>query len=281
MPPSRDIARLLEIMAALRTPGSGCPWDLEQNFATIAPYTIEEAYEVADAIARGDLDDLREELGDLLLQVVFHARMAQEQGAFEFGDVVQTLTEKLVRRHPHVFGDTRDLTPDAVKGLWERIKSEERAQKANGQSGKDGKAKGKAEGQPDREGALAGVPVTLPALTRALKLQAKAGKVGFDWNDPLAVLAKIREEADEIEAELAIGNRAAASAEVGDLLFAVVNLARHLDADPEATLRATNRKFERRFAAIERALAARGKTPQEATLKEMDALWDAAKAAEK
>jgi ATP diphosphatase len=277
MTPSRDITRLLEIMAALRTPGSGCPWDLEQNFATIAPYTIEEAYEVADAIARGDLDDLREELGDLLLQVVFHARMAQEQGAFEFGDVVQTLTEKLVRRHPHVFGDTRDLTPDAVKGLWERIKSEERAQKANGQSGKEGKAEGKA----DREGALAGVPVALPALTRALKLQAKAGKVGFDWNDPRAVLAKIREEADEIEAELSAGDGAAAGAEVGDLLFAVVNLARHLDADPEATLRATNRKFERRFAAIERALAELGKSPTDATLAEMDALWDAAKAAEK
>jgi nucleoside triphosphate diphosphatase len=277
MTPSRDITRLLEIMAALRTPGTGCPWDLEQNFATIAPYTIEEAYEVADAIARGDLDDLREELGDLLLQVVFHARMAQEQGAFEFGDVVQTLTEKLVRRHPHVFGDTRDLTPDAVKGLWERIKSEERAQKANGQSGKEGKA----EGQADHEGALAGVPVTLPALTRALKLQAKAGKVGFDWNDPHAVLAKIREEADEIEAELADGNRMAAGAEVGDLLFAVVNLARHLDADPEATLRATNRKFERRFAAIEQALAQLGKSPTDATLAEMDALWDAAKSAEK
>jgi ATP diphosphatase len=277
MRPSRDVARLLEIMAALRTPGTGCPWDLEQNFATIAPYTIEEAYEVADAIARGDLDDLREELGDLLLQVVFHARIAQEQGAFEFGDVVQTLTEKLVRRHPHVFGDARDLTPDAVKGLWERIKSEERAQKANGQSGKEGKTEGKA----DREGALAGVPVTLPALTRALKLQAKAGKVGFDWNDPRAVLAKIREEADEIEAELSAGDGAAAGAEVGDLLFAVVNLARHLDADPEATLRATNRKFERRFAAIERALAELGKSPTDATLAEMDALWDAAKAAEK
>jgi ATP diphosphatase len=277
MTPSRDITRLLEIMAALRTPGTGCPWDLEQNFATIAPCTIEEAYEVADAIARGDLDDLREELGDLLLQVVFHARIAQEQGAFEFGDVVQTLTEKLVRRHPHVFGDARDLTPDAVKGLWERIKSEERAQKANGQSGKEGKTEGKA----DREGALAGVPVTLPALTRALKLQAKAGKVGFDWNDPRAVLAKIREEADEIEAELSAGDGAAAGAEVGDLLFAVVNLARHLDADPEATLRATNRKFERRFAAIERALAELGKSPTDATLAEMDALWDAAKAAEK
>jgi nucleoside triphosphate diphosphatase len=268
MTPSRDITRLLEIMAALRTPGTGCPWDLEQNFATIAPYTIEEAYEVADAIARGDLEHLREELGDLLLQVVFHARMAQEQGAFEFGDVVQTLTEKLVRRHPHVFGEARGLTPDAVKGLWERIKTEEKAQKGNGQGEQEA-------------GALAGVPVALPALTRALKLQAKAGKVGFDWNDPRAVLSKIREEADEIEAELSAGNRTAAGAEVGDLLFAVVNLARHLDADPEATLRATNRKFERRFAAIERALAQRGKAPTDATLAEMDALWEAAKSAEK
>jgi ATP diphosphatase len=270
MTPSRDIARLIDIMAALRTPGSGCPWDLEQNFATIAPYTIEEAYEVADAIVRGDLDDLRDELGDLLLQVVFHARMAQEQGAFDFGDVVQALTEKLVRRHPHVFGDARGLTPKAVEGLWERIKAQERAQKSPGRGRREGAA-----------GALAGVPVGLPALTRALKLQAKAGKVGFDWNDPLAVLAKIREEADEIEAELAAGRRAAAAAELGDLLFAMVNLARHLDVDPEATLRATNRKFEQRFAAIERALAARGKTPQAATLEEMEALWNAAKASEK
>jgi nucleoside triphosphate diphosphatase len=273
MTPARDITRLLEIMAALRTPGTGCPWDLEQNFETIAPYTIEEAYEVADAIARGDLADLREELGDLLLQVVFHARMAQEQGAFEFGDVVQTLTEKLIRRHPHVFGDAQGLTPEGVKGLWERIKSEEKAQKekANGQGGDAASA----------AGALAGVPVALPALTRALKLQAKAGKVGFDWNDPFAVLAKIREEANEIEAELSAGDHAAAAAEVGDLLFAVVNLARHLDADPEATLRATNRKFERRFAAIEGALAQQGKSPLDATLAEMDALWDAAKSAEK
>ena len=219
-----------EIMAALRTPGTGCPWDLEQNFATIAPYTIEEAYEVADAIARGDLADLREELGDLLLQVIFHARMAQEQGAFDFADVVETLSEKLIRRHPHVFGEARDLAPQAVKDLWERIKREERAQKANGRRASSG-------------GALAGVPVALPAVTRALKLQAKAGKVGFDWNDPLAVLAKIREEADEIEAEIAAGDRAAAAGEVGDLLFAVVNLARHLDVDPEATLRATNRQI--------------------------------------
>src|SRR5690349_12028754 len=239
--PSRDISRLIEIMAALRTPVTGCPWDLEQNFSTIAPYTIEEAYEVADAIARGDLDDLRDELGDLLLQVVFHARMAQEQGAFDFADVVESLTAKLVRRHPHVFGEARGLTPKGVEGLWERIKAAERAEKAGSASGK--------------ETALAGVPVALPALTRALKLQAKAGKVGFDWNDPLAVLAKIREEADEIERELAAGDRATAAAEVGDLLFAVVNLARHIDADPEAVLRATNGKFERRFTAIKRALA--------------------------
>ena len=271
MTPSRDIARLLEIMAALRTPGTGCPWDLQQSFETIAPYTIEEAYEVADAIARGDLDDLRDELGDLLLQVVFHARMAQEQGAFDFADVVETLTAKLIRRHPHVFGDARGLSAEAVEDLWDQIKSQERAQKA--------KTNGQAEPKPD--GALAGVPVTLPALTRALKLQSKAGKVGFDWNDPLAVLAKIREEADEIEAEFAAGNRSTAAAEVGDLLFAVVNMARHLDADPEAALRASNWKFERRFAAIERALAARGKTPGEATLQEMDDLWNEAKAAER
>jgi nucleoside triphosphate diphosphatase len=266
MNPSRDIARLIEIMAALRTPGTGCPWDLQQSFETIAPYTIEEAYEVADAIARGDFDDLRDELGDLLLQVVFHSRMAQEQGVFDFADVVESLTAKLVRRHPHVFGDARGLTPKAVEGLWERIKSAERAEKGSGASG--------------GETALAGVPVGLPALTRALKLQAKAGKVGFDWNDPLAVLAKIREEADEIERELAAGDRTAAAAEVGDLLFAVVNLARHVDADPEAVLRATNGKFERRFTAIERALADRGKTPQTATLEEMEDLWNQAKAAE-
>jgi ATP diphosphatase len=267
MTPSRDIARLIEIMAALRTPKTGCPWDLEQDFASIAPYTLEEAYEVADAIARGDLADLREELGDLLLQVVFHARMAEEQGAFDFNDVVEAITEKLIRRHPHVFGDAKGLTPDGVKVLWDSIKAEEKAANANGKAA--------------AEGALAGVPVNLPALTRALKLQQKAGKVGFDWNDPLAVLAKIREEADEIEADLKAGRRSEAAAEVGDLLFALVNLARHLDADPEGMLRATNGKFERRFAAIEAALAEKGRKPQDATLAEMDALWDAAKAAEK
>jgi ATP diphosphatase len=271
MKASRDIATLIEIMAALRTPGSGCPWDLEQNFATIAPYTIEEAYEVADAVARGDMADLREELGDLLLQVAFHARMAEEANAFDFGDVVEAITAKLLRRHPHVFGETRGLSPDAVKELWERIKAEEKAERAD--------AAAPAAAAP--AGALAGVPLALPALTRALKLQAKAGQVGFDWNDPLAVLAKIREEADEIEAEIAAGRQDAAAGEVGDLLFAVVNLARHLKVDPEAALRQTNLKFERRFAAIEHALAARGKAPRDATLAEMDTLWDEAKAAER
>jgi nucleoside triphosphate diphosphatase len=260
--PSHDIARLIEIMAALRTPGSGCPWDLEQTFRSIAPYTLEEAYEVADAIARGDLEDLRDELGDLLLQVVYHARMAEEQGAFDFGDVVEGVTAKMVRRHPHVFADAEGKTVKAVEGLWERIKAEERTDKR------------------EPEGALAGVPVALPALTRALKLQNKAGRVGFDWNDPRSVLAKIREEADEIEAELDRADQAKVAAEVGDLLFAAVNLARHFGADPEDVLRQTNLKFERRFGSIERALAGRGKTAKDATLAEMGALWDAAKAAE-
>src|SRR6185436_4749430 len=269
MKPSRDIARLLEIMAALRTPQTGCPWDLEQTFSTIAPYTLEEAYEVADAIERGDLADLREELGDLLLQVVFHARMAEEQDAFDFGAVVEAITEKLLRRHPHVFGEAKGLSPKQVEGVWDRIKSEEKAERTI----RGGKA--------EDASALAGVPVAMPALTRALKLQAKAGKVGFDWNDPMAVLSKIREECDEIEAEIAADDRSKATTEVGDLLFAVVNLARHLDVDPEAALRGCNQKFVRRFAAIEQALEAQGKRPQDATLAEMDALWDAAKEAEK
>ena len=269
--PSRDIKRLLEIMAALRTPKTGCPWDLEQTFATIAPYTLEEAYEVADAIVRDNLADLREELGDLLLQVVFHARMAEEQGAFDFGDVVETITSKLLRRHPHVFGNVKGLNAKAVEGLWERIKTEEKRQKAGrGRSKTNGAAR-----------ALNGVPIGLPALTRALKLQQKAGKVGFDWNDPLAVLAKIREESDELRVEIATGNSKKAAGEVGDLLFAVVNLARHLKIDPEAAVRTTNIKFERRFAAIENALARTGKKPSSATLEEMDALWNAAKRAER
>jgi len=257
------IERLLAVMARLRDPDTGCPWDREQNFATIAPYTIEEAYEVAEAAERGAMPELKEELGDLLLQVAFHARMAEEQGAFDFGDVVQAITAKLIRRHPHVFADEDLTTPQDVEGLWERIKAQEKS----------------ADKAAAPENALAGVPVAFPALTRALKLQAKASKVGFDWNDPRAVLRKIREETDEIEAELdrAEMDPAATAAEVGDLLFAAVNLARHLKADPEAVLRRTNRKFERRFAAIEQDLAARGKSPQEATLAEMEALWQAAK----
>jgi ATP diphosphatase len=257
---------LIEIMAALRTPGAGCPWDLGQTFQTIAPYTLEEAYEVADAIGRGDLQDLRDELGDLLLQVVFHARMAEEQAAFDFGDVVQAITEKLIRRHPHVFGKAESRTPEAVKELWERIKADELANK---------------ETTAARPSALDGVPVTLPALTRAFKLQQKAARVGFDWTDQRAVLAKIREELEEIEGALDQGGVAEAATETGDLLFAVVNLARHLDADPEAVLRTTNRKFERRFVHIENALGTKGRTPSEASLEEMDELWNAAKTAEK
>jgi len=270
MEPSRDIARLIEIMAALRTPKTGCPWDLEQNFGTIAPYTIEEAYEVAEAIARDDVADLRDELGDLLLQVVFHARMAEEQGSFDFGDVVAAISEKLIRRHPHVFGDAQARAAGEVKGLWEEIKAKEKAERAA--------RRGEAVAS---EGALAGVPVGLPAMNRAQKLQAKASKVGFDWGESQAVLAKIREEVDEISTALAAGDRYSAGAEVGDLLFAVINLARHLDCDAEGSLRATNEKFERRFAFIERVLAAQGRSPTQATLAEMDGLWDAAKAAEK
>ena len=274
MTPSRDIARLIEIMAQLRMPVTGCPWDLEQNFATIAPYTIEEAYEVADAIARIHFDDLRDELGDLLLQVVYHARMAEEENEFAVGDVVEAITKKMIRRHPHVFADKNgNIAPAGVKRAWERIKAEEKAERAARRPRHEADA---------HSSLLSSVKAGLPALTRAMELQRKACTVGFDWNDPRAVLRKIREEADEIEAELdrAEINKVATAGEVGDLLFAVVNLARHLDADPEAVLRQTNLKFERRFAAIERALAARGKAPQEASLAEMDALWNEAKAAE-
>jgi ATP diphosphatase len=274
MQPSRDIRRLIDIMAALRAPGNGCPWDLEQTFATIVPYTLEEAYEVADAVERGDRADLREELGDLLLQVVFHARMAEEEGAFDFGDVVEAITRKLIRRHPHVFGDARDLTSDEVKRLWSRIKAEEKRERAV--------ARAAAGSPPSREaGVLSGAPLALPALTRALKLQQKAGKVGFDWNNARAVLAKLREEMDEVEAELDAGADDKVAGEVGDLLFAVANLARHLAVDPEQALRAANAKFERRFAHIEARLAAEGRAPEGATLAEMEALWEEAKRREK
>ena len=271
MTPSRDISRLIEIMTTLRTPGSGCPWDLEQNFATIAPYTIEEAYEVADAIARGDLDDLRDELGDLLLQVVFHARMAEEQNAFSFGDVVEAITAKMIRRHPHVFADKDGrLTPSDVKGAWDRIKADEKAERAAR----------RRQDKPAHKSLLTGVKVGQPALSRAMELQRKASSVGFDWNDPRAVLHKIREEADEIEAALDRGDANELAAETGDLLFALVNLARHVGADPDMALRGTNAKFERRFGYIERALAARGRPLEGASLAEMDALWNEAKAKE-
>ena len=270
MTPSRDISRLLEIMAALRTPGTGCPWDLEQNFATIAPYTIEEAYEVADAIARGDLDDLRDELGDLLLQVVFHARMAEEQNAFAFGDVVEAITRKMIRRHPHVFADEDGtLAPSDVKGVWDRIKAEEKAERAARRPPESAPHKSLLVGRQDR-----------PAGADARDGTAAQGRhsVGFDWNDPRAVLHKIREEADEIEAALDRGDAEELAEETGDLLFALVNLARHVGADPEAALRGTNAKFERRFAYIERALAAQGRSLESASLDEMDALWNEAKA---
>ncbi|MBN9467927.1 MAG: nucleoside triphosphate pyrophosphohydrolase [Bosea sp.] len=275
MKPDRDIARLIEIMAALRTPGTGCPWDLEQDFASIAPYTIEEAHEVADAIARGDLVDLKDELGDLLLQVAFHARMAEEAGAFAFPDVVEAITGKLIRRHPHVFGDARDLSPAEVKQLWGQIKAQERADKA---------AARQAAGLPapaEEQSVLAGIPTTLPALTRAWKLQARASTVGFDWKDARLVLDKIREETDEIAEALEGDDKAAIAEEIGDLLFVVANLARHVDIDPEACLAAASTKFERRFAGIEARLAEDGRKPAEASLDELEALWQQVKQAER
>ncbi|MGP8120087.1 MAG: nucleoside triphosphate pyrophosphohydrolase [Xanthobacteraceae bacterium] len=270
MNPSRDIGQLLAIMARLRTPVTGCPWDLEQTFETIAPYTVEEAFEVVDAITRGDLDDLKDELGDLLLQVVFHARMAEERGVFAFGDVVEAIVAKMIRRHPHVFGDTvtsRDA--GAVKDAWARIKAEEKAERA-----------ARRQPQAAPSSLLAGVKAGQPALARALALQRKAASVGFDWNDPRAVLAKIREETDEIEAALDQGQTAEVAAETGDLMFALVNLARHVGADPETALRGTNAKFERRFAYIERALERRGVALGKASLEDMDALWNEAKTQE-
>jgi len=268
MTPSRDIQRLIEIMAALRTPVTGCPWDLEQTFATIASYTIEEAYEVADAIARNDLDDLKDELGDLLLQVVYHAQMAEERGAFGFGEVVEAITAKMIRRHPHVFGpDAGQTSQEVVNRNWSRIKAEEKAERAA--------RRGEPVGHPPS--LLASVRSGFPALTRALELQKKASTVGFDWNDPRAVLKKIREETDEIEAALDAGDASHVVDEIGDLMFVAVNLARHMKADPESALRKTNAKFARRFAHIERALHARGTTLEQSSLEEMDALWNEAK----
>jgi ATP diphosphatase len=271
MRPSKDIGRLIEIMAALRAPDTGCPWDVEQDFSTIAPYTIEEAYEVADAIQRGDFDNLREELGDLLLQVVYHAHMAEEIGEFAFGDVVETVTTKMIRRHPHVFGDEKARSAGMAKGMWEKIKSEEKAEKraARMARGLDPEDHGK--------GYLDSVPVALPALTRALKLQEKAARVGFDWGEAAPILDKIEEEIGELREALHKGDTASIKDEFGDMLFALVNLGRHLELDSEAALAGTNDKFRTRFHHVEQALAQAGGSLDEATLEEMEALWQQAK----
>lgn len=257
--PEGGMARLLEIMRRLRDPETGCPWDIEQDFATIAPYTIEEAYEVADAIERGAMAELPGELGDLLFQVVYHAQMAEEAGYFAFADVVRAIADKMVMRHPHVFGEeSRDKTAEDQVRDWEAVKARERGARA---SVLDGVAKG------------------LPALTRAVKLQNRAARVGFDWPEAGEVLDKVAEEAAELRA--AADDPARAFEEFGDLLFVLANLARHLDIDPEAALRAANAKFIRRFGSVEGTLRAQGRRPEEATLAEMDALWDEAKRAEK
>ena len=265
----RPLDRLLAIMARLRDPADGCPWDLEQTFATVAPYTVEEAYEVADAIERNDLRDLKEELGDLLLQVVFHARMAEEQGAFTFEDVAAAINDKMVRRHPHVFAQESYASLAHQKQGWEALKAAERAQKTSART--DGRA----------GSLLDDVPVGLPALTRAVKLSKRAAGVGFVWPTVQDVVKKLHEEIGELEAEIEAGDLEKARQEMGDVLFVVANLARTLDVDPEDSLRYTNAKFVRRFQYIEAKLAERGRTPEQSDLAEMDALWDAAKAAER
>lgn len=262
------IVRLLEVMARLRDPEHGCPWDVAQDFASIAPYTVEEAYEVADAIARGDLDDLEDELGDLLFQVVFHARMAQESGAFDFEDVARSIAEKMIRRHPHVFGEASIADAVEQTEAWEAHKVAERRAKSEADGG----------GEPS---VLDNIPHGMSALMRAVKLQRRAARVGFDWTEARDVLAKLREETDELEAELDETRTAARRREeLGDLLFAAANLARKLEIDAETALTAANAKFERRFREVERRLEARGKTPETATLDEMEELWTAAKSQE-
>jgi MazG family protein len=257
---------LLRVMARLRDPKAGCPWDVQQDFASIAPYTIEEAYEVADAIARDDLDDLKDELGDLLLQVVYHAQMASEQQRFDFGDVADAITRKMIRRHPHVFEDPSRRDEFVSSDLWRRIKAEEKAERGEGEAAS----------------ILGDVPVGLPALTRAVKLQKRAAEVGFDWPSLAPVLDKVEEEIGELKSAIEgpLPTQKVAE-EFGDLLFVMANVARHLGVDPEAALRDANVKFVRRFQSIEAALAADGRKPQDSTLEEMDALWDAAKAEER
>lgn len=256
------IERLIELMRRLREPTHGCPWDLEQTFRTIAPYTIEEAYEVADAIERDAIQELPDELGDLLLQVVYHAQMAAESGDFSWDDVVNAITDKMLRRHPHVFGDW--ATEDFVAGSWEKLKAQERA------------AKGEV-----RASVLDGVPAGLPGMTRAVKLQKRAARVGFDWPDIGGVLDKIREESAELAEAQAAADPDAIEDEYADLLFVIANLGRHLGVDPEKALRRVNAKFERRFRAVESALSGEGKQPENASLEEMDTLWTQIKTAER
>jgi ATP diphosphatase len=274
MEPSSDISRLIDIMAALRNPETGCPWDIAQTFETIKPYTIEEAYEVSDAIERNDMGDLCEELGDLLLQVVFHARMAEEAGEFSFGDVVEAITTKMIRRHPHVFARSDADTPQAVKKQWDEIKQAEKRERAERRT-----RRGISE---DVEaGFLGSVQRSFPALTEALKLQERAAKVGFDWSAPGPILDKIEEEIRELRDALQEGNQAKVTDELGDLIFAVVNIGRHVSSDPEQALRGTNAKFRRRFNHIETTLNAEGETLEAATLERMEEIWQAAKAIER
>ncbi|HCV71779.1 MULTISPECIES: nucleoside triphosphate pyrophosphohydrolase [Agrobacterium] len=274
MEASKDISRLIEIMEALRQPETGCPWDVVQTFETIKPYTIEEAYEVADAIERRDMDDLCEELGDLLLQVVFHARIAEERGEFAFGDVVEAVTSKMIRRHPHVFAVSAANTPDSVKLQWDQIKAEEKRERAERRARRGITEDFKA-------GFLGSVQRSQPALTEALKLQEQAARVGFDWSDPAPILDKIEEEIAELREALAEGKPEKVSDELGDLIFALVNIGRHVKADPEDALRGTNTKFRRRFNHIETSLTENGETLQEASLERMEDLWQAAKRIER
>lgn len=270
MKPSRDIDRLLEIMAALRDPETGCPWDVEQSFQSITPYTLEEVYEVIDAIERDDMDDLREELGDLLLQVVFHSRMAEEQGSFAFGDVVEAITHKMIRRHPHVFGDAEARSAGMAKGSWNRIKAEEKAERA------ERRAKLGLE-TVEKTRYLDDIPGAFPALLRALKLQQKAAKVGFDWSEAAPILDKIAEETAELKEAMAAEDKANIAEEYGDLLFAMVNLGRHLEIDAETALIAANDKFKRRFDFIEKSLKDAGSSLEAADLDEMENIWIEAK----
>ncbi|MDO3441766.1 nucleoside triphosphate pyrophosphohydrolase [Agrobacterium sp. V1] len=274
MEASKDISRLIEIMEALRQPETGCPWDIVQTFETIKPYTIEEAYEVADAIERKDTDDLCDELGDLLLQVVFHARIAEEMGEFAFGDVVHAVTSKMIRRHPHVFAVSSADTPETVKLQWDQIKAEEKRERAERRARRGITEDFKA-------GFLGGVQRSQPALTEALKLQEQAARVGFDWSDPAPILDKIEEEIAELREALAEGRPEKVADELGDLIFALVNIGRHVKADPENALRGTNTKFRRRFNHIETSLHDNGETLQAASLERMEDLWQAAKRIER